>query len=112
VVSLIRPILVSSVGVTALTWGTLMLEYLLSAALLMPKRYWRPLLVLGVALHAGIIVLHGLLSFAIVMFGALVLYLRPMDRAFELFGRKRLYAQERPRDLAPRVSQGMAFTHE
>jgi hypothetical protein len=61
-----------------------MLEYLLSAALFMPKKYWRPLLVLGLGLHAGIIVLHGLLSFAIVMFGALVLYLRPMERAFEL----------------------------
>lgn len=83
VLSIIRPVLESSVGVTALTWGTLMLEYLLSAALFMPKKYWQPLLVLGLGLHAGIIVLHGLLSFAIVMFGALVLFLRPMDRVFE-----------------------------
>ena len=84
VISIIRPIVESAVGVTALTWGTLMLEYLLSAALFMPKKYWQPLLVLGLGLHAGIIVLHGLLSFAIVMFAALVLYLRPMERAFAL----------------------------
>jgi hypothetical protein len=78
-----RPILESAVGVTAITWGTLVLECLLSAALFMPKRFWRPLLLAGLALHAGIIVCNGLLSFAIVTFGALVLFLRPMEQAFD-----------------------------
>lgn len=83
VLSVMRPILESAIGVTALTWGALMLEYLLSAALFMPKRYWRPLLIAALTLHAGIIVVHGLLSFAIVMFGALVLFLRPMELPFD-----------------------------
>ena len=82
VLLVMRPIVESAIGVTVLTWGTLVLEYLLSAALFMPKRYWRPLLVLGLSLHAGIIVVHGLLSFAITMFGALVLFLRPREASF------------------------------
>jgi antimicrobial peptide system SdpB family protein len=82
--SLLRPLVVSAIGVTAITWSVLVLEYLLSAALVMPKRAWGALLVMGIGLHAGIIAIHGLWSFSTVMFGALVLYLRPPERAFEV----------------------------
>jgi hypothetical protein len=41
---------------------------------------------MGIGLHAGIIAIHGLWSFSTVMFGALVLYLRPPERAFEVEG--------------------------
>jgi antimicrobial peptide system SdpB family protein len=78
----IDPVLWSAVGVCAITWGTVLLEYVLSAALFMQKRYWRPLLIMGLALHAGIAVIHGLVSFALAMFAALILYLRPMDQTF------------------------------
>jgi antimicrobial peptide system SdpB family protein len=106
VLSLLRSILETGVGVAALTWGTLMLEYLLSAALFMPQRYWRPLLALGIAMHAGIIVLHGLFSFAVVMFGALVLFLRPMDRTFALPGVRRALPSLRSRAHRAERSNG------
>jgi antimicrobial peptide system SdpB family protein len=83
VLAVLRPILVSPVGVAALTWGSLMLEYFLSAALVMSKRHWRPMLYAGLSLHAGIIVVHGLLSFAVAMFAALILFLRPSELAFD-----------------------------
>jgi hypothetical protein len=51
-------------------------------ALTMPKRYWKPLLVAGIALHAGIALIQGLVSFSIVMTAALILYLRPVECAF------------------------------
>lgn len=78
--AVMRPIVLSAVGVTLLTWCVLIAEYLLSAALVMPKRFWGLLLVMGLSLHAGIILVHGLWSFAIVMFAALILYLRPCER--------------------------------
>lgn len=84
VASVMRPVVVSAVGVTLLTWSVLVVEYLLSAALVMPKRAWGVLLALGITLHTGIILIHGLWSFSTVMFGALVLYLRPTERPFAL----------------------------
>ena len=84
VLSWLDPVLFSPVGVCAISWGTLVLEYLLSAALFMPKRYWKPLLVAALALHAGIIVVHGLMSFALAMFAALIVYLRPMEERFSV----------------------------
>ncbi len=68
--------------VAMLTWGVIALEYLLSAALFMPKRFWPFLLVGGFGLHAGIVLIHGLFSFGMVMFAALILYLRPWERPF------------------------------
>jgi antimicrobial peptide system SdpB family protein len=84
VMTVLRPILQSAVGVCAISWGTLVLEYLLSAALFMPKRRWRPLLIAGIALHTGIIMVHGLVSFSLAMFAALILYLRPREAPLEL----------------------------
>lgn len=82
--AVMRPIVTSAACVTALTWSVLVLEYFLSAALIMPKRYRGVLLVLGISLHAGIIAIHGLWSFSTVMFAALIMYLRPVERPFEL----------------------------
>jgi antimicrobial peptide system SdpB family protein len=69
--------------VAGLTWGTLVLEFALALALFLPARRWAPLLVGGLALHAGIGTLMGLWSFSLAMFAALVLYLRPRQRPFE-----------------------------
>jgi antimicrobial peptide system SdpB family protein len=77
----LRPLLASA-AVAPLTWSVLALESLLASALILPKSRWAPLLAGGIALHAGIIVLHGLVSFALAMFAALVLYLRPTERVF------------------------------
>lgn len=80
---LIRPILVSP-AVVIPTWGTIILELLLFAALFMPKAYWRPLLWAGIAFHAMIAAMIGIVTFAIAMFGALILYLRPIEEEFVL----------------------------
>ena len=67
-----------------MTWGAIGLEILLAMVLFMPRRRWRYLLVAGIAFHALIALLLGLVSFAIVMTGALILYLRPWSRPFRL----------------------------
>lgn len=63
--------------VTALTWGPLMLEYALSAAIFMPRRSRPLLLALALAFHGAILVVHGLVSFSAAMAAALILYLHP-----------------------------------
>jgi len=74
-----EPILLSSVGVQAITWGALVTEFCLFMGLT-AKRSVRPwLLAAGFGLHLGIAVLMGLWSFSLAMMGCLVLYLRPLD---------------------------------
>jgi hypothetical protein len=41
---------------------------------------------LGILFHVGIAVLQGLVSFSLIMIGALVLYLRPLDQPFSWKG--------------------------
>jgi antimicrobial peptide system SdpB family protein len=79
---LIMPVITSAVGVTLVTWGAILLETLLFSALLMDKRYRWVLLYAGISFHAAIALVHGLLSFALAMWGALVLYLRPIEKEF------------------------------
>jgi antimicrobial peptide system SdpB family protein len=84
VMPVLRPLLLNGVVVATSTWTVLVVEYALSAGLLVARKHWPVLLVLGIGLHAGIALLHGLVSFGITMFGALVLYLRPIEQPFEL----------------------------
>ena len=79
---LVRPIVLHPVSVALLTWGVVMLEFGLAAGLVIAKKHWRMLLVAGIALHGGIILLHGLVSFGIAMMAALVLFLRPIEQPF------------------------------
>lgn len=65
---------------TTLTWSVVGLEFLLFAGLFMDKRYRIWLLCGGLLFHLGIMVVHGLVSFAIAMWGALLLYLWPVNR--------------------------------
>lgn len=67
----------SGLAVTAVSWGTLVLEFFLGVSLLITPRVRPALLVAGVGLHLGIAVTMGLWSFAIVMWGALVVLLVP-----------------------------------
>ena len=69
------PFLNSSVAVLAITWGTMLLEIMLTLGLLAETRYRRPLFVLGLMFHAGIAVVFSLSSFMLAMDGALLLYL-------------------------------------
>lgn len=80
----VRPLLLSGPVVAFLTWSVLVGEWALSAGLLVAKEHRQKLLALGLALHAGIAVLHGLVSFAVIMMAALVLFLRPLEKTFVL----------------------------
>ena len=78
---LIRPLLANGVTVSLLTWGVIVLELFLCMALVMPTRGRKAVLVGGIALHIGIIFLHGLVSFGSTMVAALVLFLWPVHEA-------------------------------
>jgi hypothetical protein len=79
---LVLPLLSRGLTVTLITWGAMVLELLLFMALLMPKRVWGVLLIAAIAFHAAIAAIHGLISFSLVMTGALILYLRPTEKEF------------------------------
>ena len=70
----------SPLGVSVLTWGTIGLELLLFAALVMSPEKRKLLLVVGVAFHFVIVLVHGLAAFFLSMTGALILYLWPTDQ--------------------------------
>jgi antimicrobial peptide system SdpB family protein len=84
---LLRP-LTDRVGgtvlVVPLTWSVLVLELALAAALVAPLRFRTRLLPVALLFHLGIAVFHGLPTFALTMSAALVLYLRPWWRPFEI----------------------------
>jgi len=75
------PIL-SSPLVALLTWGTTVLEAFLFLGLFAKDKWKKPLLIGGIVLHASIAIMLGLISFSIIMFAALILYLRPVDEHF------------------------------
>ena len=69
--------------VTLMTWGVIVFEFSLFAGLFIGQRLPRQvLLAMGIAFHMGIVVVHGLPSFATIMFGALILLLRREDEPF------------------------------
>jgi antimicrobial peptide system SdpB family protein len=82
--SWVDPLLLNGVTVALLTWGAVAFELLLFMALIMPKRFWQPLLIAGIAFHFLIALFHGLMSFSLIMSAALILYLRPHQRPFAL----------------------------
>lgn len=79
IMPLLEPFILSPVIVTFSTWGVILVELLLFCALFMPKIWWRTFLKIGIALHLGIALIHGLISFSIAMIAALILYLYPMS---------------------------------
>ncbi len=75
----VNTIVENPVGVAAMTWGPLVIEIALAAALLMPQRVrWKLLLPAGVLLHLSIAVVMGLWSFAFAMWAGLLLLLAPL----------------------------------
>src|SRR5207302_7549014 len=83
---LMEPVITSSLGVALLTWGPLALEFAIALGLVLDQRARSRLLVLGIGFHAGIAVMIGLVSFAIAMWAALILFLRPMRQEFDVRG--------------------------
>jgi antimicrobial peptide system SdpB family protein len=79
----------SPFGVAAITWGTLVLEFSLGIALLLPVPARRLLLVSGLAFHGMIAVAMGLISFGLAMSAALLLYLLPTGHELVWPGRLR-----------------------
>ena len=67
----------SALGITLLTWGTLVVEASLAYGLLATSRARRVLLAVGVAFHGLIALTMGLVSFSVIMWGALLIYLWP-----------------------------------
>ncbi len=80
---LLMPLLTHG-SVAVLTYATLLLELALFLGLVLEKRYRPWLLLAGLGLHAAIFLVHGLPSFSLNMSAALVLYLRPLERPFDL----------------------------
>ncbi len=86
----------------AMTWGALLIELTLALALVMHRRWWRPLLVVGILFHLSIALVVGAASFSIAMTAALILYLRPPETEFG-----RLYRLRVPRRLRELVRPGL-----
>jgi antimicrobial peptide system SdpB family protein len=80
--SLLAPLTLNAVSLSLLTWGVVALEFALAGGLIAGPRLRRALLAAGVLLHLGILVIHGLVSFSLVMIAALVLYLHPVHQPF------------------------------
>ncbi|WP_168196204.1 sporulation-delaying protein SdpB family protein [Echinicola soli] len=92
----LKPIVVRTTSlpyiVTTISWGTIVLEFLLFACLfLSPKDPRRKIfLVLGIGFHLAIVLVHGLVSFYLVMCAALVLYLSNYSSAYIFLENKSL----------------------
>lgn len=71
-----------SFGVTALTWGALVVEAILFFAFFIDRKWHGFLLLLGLLFHFFIILMFGLFSFFFAMAGGLVMYLGP-KKGFE-----------------------------
>lgn len=80
----VSAIVATNLGVVALTWGAIALEFCLALGLILDRRWRAYFLPLGLLFHALITVTMGLVSFGIAMSAALVLYLRPVEREFVL----------------------------
>jgi antimicrobial peptide system SdpB family protein len=76
-------ILSNNLVVTLITWGTLLLEFFLSACILLNKKDKNRYLffLLGIFFHLSIVFIHGLISFYFTMASALILYLIPSNLA-------------------------------
>jgi antimicrobial peptide system SdpB family protein len=77
----------------AMTWGAIALEVALALGILLPKKSWRPLLIVGIVFHLLIALFFDLWSFAIAMIAALILYLRPADEPLRMGAVRLLYSR-------------------
>jgi antimicrobial peptide system SdpB family protein len=80
----LTPLLANGMVVALFTWGAVAIEFFLFSALVMPHARWRVPFAVGLAFHAAIALVHGLVTFGLTMVAALVLYLRPVPQPFAL----------------------------
>lgn len=76
----VMPIIENKFLLPVLTWSSLLLEFLLFLGILIDVKHRKLLFLLGILFHFFIFVFHGLFSFSVVMVGALVIYLVPLDK--------------------------------
>lgn len=93
----------SPVVVTAVTWGPVLLEFLLAVSCLMVPRYRAILLPLALLFHAAIAISMGLWSFCLVMWALDFVLLYPIASSLRLFlpARIRLPSRSRYEEAAP-----------
>jgi antimicrobial peptide system SdpB family protein len=91
---LFRPLLYKALAntyiVTLFTWGILVIEFALAAGVLLDvqSKKRKRLLLLGISLHFGIFMVHGLASFLFATTAGLLLYLLPNGYEFDFSGVK------------------------
>lgn len=73
------------------TWGTLLIQFLLFAALFSSKKYWNAIFLAALFMHELFAVMFGLISFSMIMCAILILYLRPIEKEFKFNLVKRLF---------------------
>jgi antimicrobial peptide system SdpB family protein len=66
-------------SVTLVTWAVMLTELYLAGALFYGKENRNLAFRLGVMLHLGILALHGLLGFVLIMLAALIFYLKAFE---------------------------------
>lgn len=94
---LLRDVISHPSVVMGVTWGSILLELALAAAIMRPwGRLRQSLFVLGIVFHLTIVFVHGLGSFFFVMAGALVLYLLPLSEPSFVVAWIRQLAARRP----------------
>lgn len=76
---LILPIFNIPLVTLLITWGTILMEVILGLSLLMDERIRKILLPIGIIFHILIFIVLGISSFGIIMIGALLLLLVPVD---------------------------------
>ncbi|WP_277714120.1 sporulation-delaying protein SdpB family protein [Bacillus atrophaeus] len=76
--------IITSKFVVVATWGTLLIQFLLFAAIIAPKKGWNLLFYIGLLMHDIFAIMFGLISFSMIMCSILILYLRPLDKPFKL----------------------------
>lgn len=76
------PLVRNQLVLAVLTYGAIVAECVLVAALIAPARWRWPLYWVGLVFHVGVALVLGIFSFSLAMIGALIVYLRPVDSEF------------------------------
>ncbi|MCU0633355.1 MAG: hypothetical protein MUE41_00670 [Gemmatimonadaceae bacterium] len=114
-------VVTTPLGSAALTWGVIAIELAIAGALVAGRRYRARVLAAGLALHAGIALVHGLWTFGLVMTGALLVLCdwdgtiatQALRRARALLDRRRRARwHARARLAPPRVSRQRTGLHD
>lgn len=78
------PLVSNQYVLAVLTYGAIVAEFVLVAALVAPTRRRWSLYWVGLTFHVGVALVLGIFSFSLAMIAALIVYLRPVDREFRL----------------------------